>query len=231
MPPSPTSTPTPPPPSPTPTPLPETCTPTLPPQGRTIYLTFDDGPGWNANQNANTLAILDTLSQKGVKATFFVLGAGVDSFPATLVRMVSEGHTVGSHSYDHPVFTDLEDGEIRDQVRRTEDAIKGALGGSLPPGFRYFRPPYGAHDARTDQILQEMGYEIVMWDIDSLDWQYQQQGRPATELADSVISQIDRSLVQSPNVLLHSIHPVTAEALPIILAMLEEGGYRFAPMP
>lgn len=211
--------------------MPETCTPTLPPQGRIIYLTFDDGPGWNNNQNVNTLAVLDALHHKGAKATFFVLGYAVELFPATLSRMVSEGHTVGSHSYDHPSFLDLKDDDIRNQMTRSEDAIRSALGGSLPPGFRHFRPPYGAHDARVDQVVRDMGYEIVMWDIDSRDWEYQQQGTSAADLADSVVAQIDQSFVQSPNVLFHSIHSVTAQALPTILNRLDEKGYYLASMP
>ncbi len=196
-----------------------------------MYLTFDDGPGWNGDEAANTSAILDALHSKGVKGTFFVLGYGVDIFPATFVRMVSEGHTIGFHSYDHPWFTTLEDDEIRKQMTDTQEAVENAWGGSLPGGFRYFRPPYGDHDDRTDRIVEEMGYQVVLWDVDSLDYDYQQQGKSVDDLADSVVAKIGQSLVQNPNVLFHSTKWITAQALPTILEKLSEDGYQFAPMP
>jgi peptidoglycan/xylan/chitin deacetylase (PgdA/CDA1 family) len=209
--------------------------PTLVPFSRsadgTVYLTFDDGPGWHTDRETNR--VLDILASKDVKATFFVLGMGVDRFPATVSRMVSEGHTVGSHSYDHLALTELQDDEIRRQMRQTEDAILRAVDGPLSP-IRYFRPPYGIRDARTDRIVHEMEYEIVMWDVDSMDWQFhylQVLGKTHSDLAESMINQIARGSVQSPVVLLHSIHSLTVRALPIVLDRLKENGHHFAAIP
>jgi RHS repeat-associated protein len=237
----PTSTPTP---TPTSTPLfvPPTCSPLFPPQTRIVYLTFDDGPGWNNQQNKNTLDILDELKRRQIKATFFVLGQGVDAYPATITRMAMEGHTISSHSYKHPYLTTLTDGEIQAQITLTEDAVKNVLG-FLPPGFRYFRPPYGDHDTRTDQIIRDMGYEIILWDEDSADYTYAKDyidivvsGDKAAKdamvdnFAKNVITLIENSDVKNPKVLFHSIHLITVHGLPIILDALEEKGYRFAPM-
>jgi peptidoglycan/xylan/chitin deacetylase (PgdA/CDA1 family) len=211
--------------------------------GKVLYLFFDDGPGWGPGQAENTESILDTLNQRGIKATFFVLGQGVNNYPATLRRINSEGHTIGSHSYDHPFFTQISDDEIRDQMTRTEEAIKNANEGSFPSNFqRIFQPPYLDRNARTDRIVEEMGYKVMIReigrDLDSDDYQYQTQVNKgedvevvAGELKTTTLATIRSAKPESLSVLFHSIHSVTVKALPGILDELlndEEVEYRFA---
>ncbi|MFD1954900.1 polysaccharide deacetylase family protein [Paenibacillus thailandensis] len=90
---------------------------------RTVYLTFDDGPG------KHTPEVLDVLQAAGVKGTFFMLGKYVELHPDIVRRIVKEGHGVGNHTYDH-VYDKLYGGfdAFAEQVLATEDAIYAAAG-------------------------------------------------------------------------------------------------------
>ena len=91
--------------------------------GNGVALTFDDGP-----DPQTTPLILDTLRDRGVQATFFVVGRRVAENPGLLRRIVAEGHAVGNHTYDHADMSSLSVGQMRDQLRGTQKAVDDALG-------------------------------------------------------------------------------------------------------
>ncbi|WP_328875331.1 polysaccharide deacetylase family protein [Streptomyces sp. NBC_00287] len=130
-------------------------------RGRTMVLTFDDGP-----DPRYTPAILDTLAEYEVRAMFFVCGEMVAARPDLLERMAEEGHVVGNHTWSHPLLTRLTRGQIRSQMERTCDIVEEAYG-DRP---QWFRAPYGAWNRAAFQLGAELGMEPLAWTVDTLDW-------------------------------------------------------------
>ncbi|MCL7429982.1 polysaccharide deacetylase family protein [Streptomyces sp. YS415] len=130
-------------------------------RGRTMVLTFDDGP-----DPRYTPAILDTLAEYQVRAMFFVCGEMAAARPDLLARMAEEGHVVGNHTWSHPLLTRLTRGQIRSQMERTCDIVEEAWG-ERP---QWFRAPYGAWNRAAFQLGAELGMEPLAWTVDTLDW-------------------------------------------------------------
>ncbi|WP_327692006.1 polysaccharide deacetylase family protein [Streptomyces sp. NBC_00461] len=130
-------------------------------RGRTMVLTFDDGP-----DPRYTPHILDTLAEHDVRAMFFVCGEMAVDNQDLLARMADDGHIVGNHTWTHPLLTRLRRSRIRSEMERTSDVIEKAYG--EPPVW--FRAPYGAWNRAAFQLGAEMGMEPLAWTVDSLDW-------------------------------------------------------------
>ncbi|MET7683206.1 polysaccharide deacetylase family protein [Streptomyces sp. NPDC005423] len=131
-------------------------------RGRTMVLTFDDGP-----DPRYTPHILDTLAEYDVRATFFVCGEMADWNRDLLSRMADEGHVVGNHTWSHPLLTRMTRSGIRSEMERTSDVIENAYG-ERP---RWFRAPYGAWNRAAFQLGAEMGMEPLAWTVDTDDWE------------------------------------------------------------
>ncbi|QOV40357.1 polysaccharide deacetylase family protein [Streptomyces ferrugineus] len=130
-------------------------------RGRTMVLTFDDGP-----DARYTPYILDTLREYDVRAMFFVCGEMVADNRGLLARMADEGHVVGNHTWSHPLLTRLGRGRIRREMERTCDIIEESYG-ERPA---WFRAPYGAWNRAAFQLGAELGMEPLAWTVDTLDW-------------------------------------------------------------
>ncbi|MCX5253860.1 polysaccharide deacetylase family protein [Streptomyces canus] len=130
-------------------------------RGRTMVLTFDDGP-----DPRYTPHILDTLAEHDVRAMFFVCGEMAVDNQDLLARMSDEGHVVGNHTWSHPLLTRLSRSRIRSEMERTCDVIEDAYG-ERP---EWFRAPYGAWNRAAFQLGAELGMEPLAWTVDTLDW-------------------------------------------------------------
>jgi peptidoglycan/xylan/chitin deacetylase (PgdA/CDA1 family) len=176
-----------------------------------IAMTFDDGP-----HATLTPRLLDLLAARHIKATFFVLGECVEQNPEVLRRAAREGHEIANHSWSHPQLNKMSDDAVRLQLRRTDDAIK-AITGKRPT---LMRPPYGAITTRQKKwIHDEFGYQIIMWDVDPLDWK---DPGPAT-----VANRILKETRAGSIVLSHDIHKGTVEAMPSTLEQLANKHFKF----
>ncbi|MEV0238560.1 polysaccharide deacetylase family protein [Streptomyces sp. NPDC050674] len=130
-------------------------------RGRTMVLTFDDGP-----DPRYTPDILDTLAEYDVRAMFFVCGEMAVGNKNLLARMADEGHVVGNHTWSHPLLTRLTRRQIRSEMERTCDVIEDAYG-ERP---EWFRAPYGTWNRAALQLGAELGMEPLSWTVDTLDW-------------------------------------------------------------
>ena len=150
---------------------------------RRIHLTFDDGP-----HPVNTPKLLDELKQAGILATFFVLGKNLETAHGQqlLKRAADEGHQIGNHTYSHPHLTELTGGQIREEILKTENLIGGAN-----KDIKIFRPPYGAHNFLVDQVAQELGYRLVYWTVDTLDWHPKHGGCWVEHAMEQIVTQAD----------------------------------------
>lgn len=180
--------------------------------GPYIAMTYDDGP-----HATNTPRLLDMLKQRGIKATFFVVGECVAEYPAIMKRIVAEGHEVASHSWSHPNLSSMSDEGVKAQLQRTHDAIISATGGVAP---RTMRPPYGAFTERQKKWCHaEFGYKCILWDVDPNDWKYRNAAR--------VHSSIMQGTRPGSIILTHDIHKTTIDAMPQTLDDLTAKGFKF----
>lgn len=130
--------------------------------GKKVALTFDDGYG-------DIDAFLDVLKREGAKATFFMLGSVAELKPDQMKRIIAEGHQLANHSYSHPSFNAIGADEMRWQLHLGREALKKVTGVDPYPYFRY---PYGAHSALSDQVLAELGWKWYHWTNGTGDWKF-----------------------------------------------------------
>jgi peptidoglycan/xylan/chitin deacetylase (PgdA/CDA1 family) len=179
--------------------------------GPYIALTFDDGP-----RATLTPKLLDLLATRRIKATFFVIGQNVAEHPEIVARAAREGHEIGNHTWSHPHLDKMSDENVRRQLQQTENAIQSATGTKST----LLRPPWGSLTARQKRwIHEEFGYEIILWDVDPLDWK-----RPGPSV---VCNRITKETRAGSIVLAHDIHPGTIAAMPATLDQLEAKGFKF----
>ena len=142
-----------------------------------LVLTFDDGPGRRL-----TPAVLDLLGERGVKATFFLLGRNIQQNEDLVQCIHARGHEIGSHTFDHlhawKVAPWRSVSDIRRGVRAIDDAL-GTRAGRYP-----FRPPYGKLNLMTLLYLLARRIPIVYWTVDSGDtWSTRSQDSQAAHLS------------------------------------------------
>jgi peptidoglycan/xylan/chitin deacetylase (PgdA/CDA1 family) len=181
-----------------------------------VSLTFDAGSDWRPVK-----AILAALERRQLKATFFLTGEWVEKNPKTTQLIVSSGHEIGNHSWDHPAFTHLSDDAVREQLRRTETLLQEVTGKTTRP---YFRPPLGDRDARVRRLVGEEGFLTVYWTLDSRD--SVDRGITAEQIRQRVVDKASAGSI----VLLHCGSQATAEALPAVLDGLQQRGLNQVPL-
>lgn len=175
-------------------------------------LTFDDGP-----HPSHTHLILDILKEKGVSATFFVIGQNAELYPAPLLRAFAEGHEIENHSYDHKTKGKSAQ-SLKDSIEATSDTVERLIG--YRP--RFFRPPGGFATDSVKAAAGDLALRQVFWTIDSLDW----TGKTASSIVKQVVGAADGCEV----ILFHDYmcpkHQIMT-ALPQVIDGLREKGYRF----
>lgn len=176
-------------------------------------LTFDDGPV------AGTDDLLDVLAEKGVPATFFVVGTNARANPGTIARMVREGHVVGNHTLDHPQLTRLAEADIRNEIVMTNDIVREAAG--VTPSL--LRPPFGATNDSVSAVAAELDMALVNWNVDPQDW----KDRDSGIVAQRVLSSTRNGSI----VLSHDIHATTREAYAGIIDELRAEGFTLVTVP
>jgi peptidoglycan/xylan/chitin deacetylase (PgdA/CDA1 family) len=181
-------------------------------RGRTMVLTFDDGP-----DPRYTPDILDILAEHDVRAMFFVCGEMADANRDLVSRMADEGHVVGNHTWSHPLLTRLTRSRIRSQMERTSDVIEETYG-ERP---QWFRAPYGAWNRAAFQIGAELGMEPLAWTVDTLDW--------TTPGARSIARRVENGAAPGVVVLSHDAggdRSQSVQALRAYLPDLLDSGYQ-----
>jgi peptidoglycan/xylan/chitin deacetylase (PgdA/CDA1 family) len=187
---------------------------------KVVALTFDDGPSpeW-------TPQVLDELKKAQVKATFFMLGNHVERYPEIARRVLAEGHEIGNHTYDHHVLIYYKMEELEKEIKEAEKAIKSVTGQNT----RYFRPPKAWLSSREKKKIEEMGYKIVLWSLNSKDW--------VTYHDKQITSYILKRIQPGDIILFHDSGGVftaeggnrtqTIKTIPRLVKKLEEKCYRF----
>ena len=172
-----------------------------------VALTFDDGP-----RRSTTTDLLDGLAQRGVQATFFLIGKQIEGNEDLVERMEAEGHQIGIHSFDHKILTALNSADFATQVDREREALKEILGREDFP----LRPPYGEVDTG---VKRRAGGPIILWSVDPEDWRYKD--------ADRVTEHILNNVRDGDVILLHDIFPTSVEAALRVVDALHQQGFLF----
>lgn len=192
----------------------------LPLADHEVVLTFDDGP-----LPPSSNKVLDTLAAQCVKATFFLVGEMAKNFPAVVRRIYAEGHTLGTHSEDHPLrFDRLPPDKVRWEIDQGIANVGAALGdpAKLAPYFRI--PGLG----RTNFIENELASRsLINFSVDVVADDWHRRIAPAQIVARAVSRLEARG---KGMLLLHDIHPATAAALPELLKQLKEHGFRIVQL-
>ena len=193
-----------------------------PGSGKTVALTFDDGPG------ASTAQIMAILRDADVTATFFNIGVNATVRPDLVRAEAQEGFLLGNHTWSHPQLTTLsESAQAQEMDRATAEQI--SLVGSRPC---FFRPPYGSYNSTTLTLAAERGMAAYNWSVDTEDWKA--RGSGSSFWVNRIITRAQAGGSQShPVVLMHNqpgAMPATVAALPSIIAFYRARGYTFVDL-
>ena len=181
-------------------------------EGKRIALSFDDGP-----HPTLTPHILNILDKYNITATFFMIGCNVENYPDVAKAVYQRGHEIGNHTFSHPHMKSLTQEMLRNEVLKTEQILK-QNGISRP---KLFRPPEGFRSTEQVNTLRSLGYQTIIWSLDTHDW----QGRAAGEIVSSVLSG-----VQGGDILLfhdYTLKQNTITALEQLIPKLLKDGYEF----
>jgi len=182
-----------------------------------VALTYDDGPhpDW-------TPKMVELLKSKNVKATFFLLGGQIERFPDIAKSLADNGFEIGNHTMTHPDFnkSSMTPEKIKEELASTNELIEQYVT-RLP--IRVMRPPFGNTPKKLETVCQEMGLQIIAWNIDTDDWR-----KEAT--AESMASNIMKNLGDGAIILMHDKHEKTYDATAQVIDKIRAEGYEFVTM-
>ena len=190
------------------------------------FLTFDDGPSSNTNQ------ILDILNERGIKATFFVLGSNVEKNPEMVKRMYDEGHFIANHGYSHVYETIYQSPQaVLDEYNRCNQVVRDAIG-EQEYNSHLFRFPGGLVGGKYADIKNQANDLLLQNDIVHVDWNALNGDSETTSpTIEYEVQRVQETVgdKQSVVILMHDAQAktVTVEALPTIIDYLKEQGYEF----
>lgn len=175
--------------------------------GKKIAITFDDGP-----HPYYTEQLLDGLKERGVKATFFVLGKHAEQYPELVERMSDEGHLVGNHTYSHMQLNQRNTEAFKEELIKTSRLIEELTGQEV----QYVRPPYGTWNKKFEE---ELNMFPVLWTIDPLDW--------SSRNVAGIVNKVTNKAKDNSIILMHDEYKTTVTAALQIIDELQEEGYEF----
>lgn len=158
--------------------------------------------------------MLDIFDDNNMKITFFPTGKWAEKNEDILRLIHKRGHEIGNHGYNHSDYDKLNYESNKEEISKTHNIIKGIL--DIEP--RYFAPPSGAFNDNTIKASNDLGYDLILWSIDTIDWR---QDSVKNVIVDRVINNAHNSAI----VLMHPKEE-TVKALPEIIKFLHEDGYK-----
>ncbi|MEW6182669.1 MAG: polysaccharide deacetylase family sporulation protein PdaB [Bacillota bacterium] len=160
--------------------------------------------------------VLDVLKKEKLKCTFFLSGPWVVKYPEIAKRIAAEGHEIASHGERHINLSELPAEEIKNEINLAHQNILAVTGRQA----RLIRTPNGDYDAKVLKAASEVGYTVIQWDADSLDWK-----NPGV---DTIIERVTKLARPGSIVLLHASDSCqqTDQALPVIITELRKQGYK-----
>ena len=192
-----------------------------PGSGKTVALTFDDGPG-----AGTTPGILSVLRSAGVTATFFNMGENAAALPSLVRAENDRGYLIGNHTWNHPRMTTLSSARQATEMDQATAEQQNLIGS----GPCAFRPPYGSYNSTTLSLAQQRRMKTWLWSVDTEDWKA--EGSASQYWVNRIISlaESEGGPLQHPVILMHNApsgDPATVKALPTIISYFRNRGYTF----
>lgn len=172
-----------------------------------IAITFDDGPG-----KGTTEKLLDGLKERGVKATFFLVGEKIEDNRELVARMYAEGHLIGNHTFTHVQLSKVDGKQALEEIVKTNTLIEEITGEPV----RYISPPYGSY---SNSLLMQINMTPVLWSVDPEDWNTDNTG----QVVKSVVANVKCGDI----ILLHDIYDSSVAAALEIVDELKAKGFIF----
>lgn len=182
---------------------------------KAVALTFDISWGKEVPDK-----VLNVLKEHNQRATFFLSGPWSRNYKDVVKRIVDDGHEIASHGQDHVNLSQESKESIRDNIQTAHDILVN-LTRTTP---KFFRPPNGDYDNTVVLTARELGYETVIWAVDSRDWM-----NPGVS---AIVAQVSKNTFPGAIILFHASDSAreTHEALPMVLENLKTAGYEVMPL-
>lgn len=164
--------------------------------------------------------VLDALKEAKIeKATFFLSSPWAENHPDIVKRIADMGYEIGNHGHEHKNYSEHDEAWMRQQITKSHQILTELTG---QKGMNLIRLPNGDFDKRTLKVADSMGYRVIQWDTDSLDWM--------RKSADEIVARVVSKAHPGDIILFHASDSAknTAEALPRVIKQLREKGYDFA---
>lgn len=168
---------------------------------------------FNVYENTEIVnSIIDTLNEYNVKCTFFVGGCWADDNRETLEKIVGSGHEIANHGYFHKDHKNLNYDMNKQEIVNTSKIVKGLCGADIS----LFAPPSGSFSEVTLEVCYDLGYKVIMWSKDTIDWRDNNQ--------DVLFKRATQNLTNGDLILMHP-KPHTLKVLPRILQHCKDTGF------
>ncbi len=174
---------------------------------KVVAITFDDGPNWST-----TTALLDGLRERGVRATFFIVGERIKGNEDLILRMKEEGHLIGNHSYSHTDLTKASEEQFMNEINETNRLIEEITGEPV----KFIRPPCGYWN---DELADKVDMTAVLWNVDPLDW--------CTDDVGVVVGRVMDDVEDGDIILFHDIYGSSVTAALEVIDQLADRGFVF----
>ncbi len=158
-------------------------------------------------------AMLTEFEKSKAKVTFFVTGRWAEKNPEMLKQMAQAGHSIQNHGYRHVHFNALGSAEVGTEIKKAEDIIFNITG----QRSTFFASPYGEYNSRLVKAVNDIGYQYIMWSVDTIDWQ-----KPEP---DTIVNRVMKKIHNDAIILMHPTEP-TVKALPAMLTQLQAQNYQ-----
>lgn len=156
--------------------------------------------------------ILRILRENDIKITFFIGGDWAERYPDLLKSIYNEGHELGNHGYMHKKQSQLSMEQNKQEILKTENAVYMLTGCKTT----LFAPPYGDINDTVVKSAESLGYKVIMWSIDTIDWN--------TKDYNKILERVNKKHHKGAIVLMHPTE-VTVKALPQLIANLKDNNY------
>ena len=185
--------------------------------GEAFYVTLGLDHCLSVYTEAGWQAILDKYN---VKTTFFMTGGWIESYPEDVKKIAAAGHDLGNHSENHKQMSQLSSDECLAEIQKPHDKVKELTGTEMT----LFRPPYGDYNNTLIESANTLGYHVVQWSVDSLDW----KDYGADSIVDTILNH--KALGDGAIILMHNGAKYTKDALERVITGLQDKGYEIVPI-